>query len=70
MWVNGEKTECWPQELFPVKLYDDEDGISYQDEDYDDDDNDYGDDDYPSYISVHGSSSEDWTSGPESSKSV
>lgn len=39
MWVNGEETECWPQELFVVKLHDD-DGFSFDNEDYDDEDDD------------------------------
>ncbi|XP_060859258.1 (E3-independent) E2 ubiquitin-conjugating enzyme UBE2O-like [Metopolophium dirhodum] len=33
MWVNGEKTECWPHELFVVKP--NSDGFSFQDEEYD-----------------------------------
>jgi len=32
MWVNGENSECWPQELFVVKLNDD--GFSFQDVEY------------------------------------
>jgi len=64
MWVDGEKTECWPQELFVIKLYDDDDVFSYQDEDYDDDD----DDDPPH--AVNDASPVNWTSGPELSKSV
>eukprot|EP00102_Acyrthosiphon_pisum_P022765 XP_016659975.1 PREDICTED: (E3-independent) E2 ubiquitin-conjugating enzyme UBE2O-like [Acyrthosiphon pisum] len=38
MWVNGEKTECWPQELFVVKLNDDV--FNFQDEEYEDEDDD------------------------------
>jgi ubiquitin-conjugating enzyme E2 O len=53
MWVNGEKTECWPQELFVVKLNDD--GFSFQDEEYDDED-----DDAP--LAVEDDLSEDWMS--------
>lgn len=65
MWVNGEKTKCWPQELFVVKLHDD-DGFSFQDEEYDDD----GGDDAP--LAVDDDLSEDWMSiaSPTSSKSV
>jgi len=33
MWVNGEKTECWPQELFVVKL--NGDCFCFQDVEYD-----------------------------------
>lgn len=63
MWVNGEKTQCWPQELFVVKLHDD-DGFSFQDEEYDD-----GDD---APLAVDDDLSEDWMSiaSPTSSKSV
>jgi hypothetical protein len=66
MWINGEKTECWPQELFVVKLHDD-DGFSYQDEEYDDDDDD---DDAP--LAIDDDLSEDWMSitSPGSSKLV
>lgn len=66
MWINGVKTECWPQELFVVKLHDD-DGFSYQDEEYDDDDV-Y--DDAP--LAVDDDLSEDWMSitSPGSSKLV
>lgn len=53
MWVNGEKTKCWPQELFVVKLHD-EDGFSFQDEEYDD-----GDD---APLAVDDDLSEDWMS--------
>ncbi|KAL4120293.1 hypothetical protein QTP88_013012 [Uroleucon formosanum] len=53
MWVNGEKTECWPQELFVVKLNDD--GFSFQDEEYEDED-----DDAP--LAVEDDLSEDWMS--------
>jgi len=71
MWVNGEKTECWPQELFVVKIHDD-DGFSIQDEEYydDDDDNDYDDDDAP--LAIDDDLSEDWMSiiSPGSSKLV
>lgn len=42
MWVNGEKTQCWPQELFIVKLNDD-DGFSFQDDEYGDDDHEDND---------------------------
>lgn len=68
MWVNGEKTQCWPQELFVVKLHDD-DGFSFQDDEYDDDD-DESDDDAP--LAVDDDLSEDWMSiaSPTSSKSV
>lgn len=61
MWVNGEKTECWPQELFIVKLNDD--GYSFQDEEYEDED-----DDAP--LAVEDDLSEDWMSvtSPGSSK--
>lgn len=61
MWVNGEKTECWPQELFVVKHHD-EDGFSFQDEEYDDED------DAP--LAVDDDLSEDWMSvtTPGSSK--
>jgi len=61
MWVNGEKTECWPQELFVVKLNDD--AFSFQDEEYDDED-----DDAP--LAVEDDLSEDWMSvtSPGSSK--
>jgi len=61
MWVNGEKTECWPQELFVVKLNDD--GFSFQDEEYEDED-----DDAP--LAVEDDLSEDWMSinSPGSSK--
>jgi len=38
MLVNGEKTECWPQELFVVKL--NGDGFSFQDEEYEVEDDD------------------------------
>lgn len=42
-WVNGEITECWPQELFVVKLNDDDDddddGFSYHDEEFGEDGN-------------------------------
>ncbi|XP_022179358.1 (E3-independent) E2 ubiquitin-conjugating enzyme UBE2O-like [Myzus persicae] len=51
MWVNGEKTECWPQELFVVKLNDD--AFSFQDEEYDDDD---------APLAVDDDLSEDWMS--------
>ncbi|XP_026813851.1 (E3-independent) E2 ubiquitin-conjugating enzyme-like [Rhopalosiphum maidis] len=53
MWVNGEKTECWPQELFVVKVNDD--GFSFQDEEYEDED-----DDAP--LAVEDDLSEDWMS--------
>ncbi|CAI6373297.1 unnamed protein product [Macrosiphum euphorbiae] len=32
VWVNGEKTKCWPQELFAVQVHD---GFSFQDVKYD-----------------------------------
>lgn len=65
MWVNGEKTECWPQELFVVKLHDDDDDdYSYQDEQYE-----YDDNNLTSFTHDDGSS-EEWTSSPESSKFV
>lgn len=70
MWVSGEKTECWPQELFVVKLHD-EDGFSFQDEEYDDDeDDDDDDDDAP--LAVDDDLLEDWmpVTTPGSSKSV
>lgn len=62
MWVNGEKTLCWPQELFVVKLHDDD--ISFQDDEFD------GDDDAP--LAVVDDLSEDWVSvsSPGSSKLV
>ncbi|XP_025196144.1 (E3-independent) E2 ubiquitin-conjugating enzyme UBE2O-like [Melanaphis sacchari] len=53
MWVNGEKTECWPQELFVVKLNDD--SFSFQDDEYEDED-----DDAP--LAVEDDLSEDWMS--------
>lgn len=66
MWVNGEKTNCWPQELFVVKLHDD-DGFSFQDEEYDEDEDD---DDAP--LAIDDDISDDWMSiaSPSSSKSV
>lgn len=80
MWVNGEKTECWPQELFVVKLHDD-DGFSFQDEEYDDDEDDDDDvdvdddddedvDDAP--LAIDDDLLEDWVpiTTPGSSKSV
>lgn len=69
MWINGKKTECWPQELFVVKLQDD-DGFSYQDEEYDYDDDDDDDDDAP--LAVDDDLSEDWMSitSPGSSELV
>lgn len=69
MWVNGEKTKCWPQELFVVKIQDED--FSFQDEEYDDDDDDaplaINDD-----LSELSKESEDWMSisSPTSSKSV
>lgn len=65
MWVNGEKTKCWPQELFVVKL--DDDAYSFQGEEYEDDDDD-DDDDAP--LAIEDALSEDWMSGtsPGSSK--
>lgn len=53
MWVNGEKTECWPQELFVIKPNDD--NFSFQDEEYEDED-----DDAP--LAVEDDLSEDWMS--------
>lgn len=75
MWVNGEKTECWPQELFVVKMHDD--GFSFQDEEYeeceDNDDDIDDDDDYDAPLAVDDDLSEDWMSVescPGSSKLV
>ncbi|CAH1713628.1 unnamed protein product [Aphis gossypii] len=53
MWVNGEKTECWPQELFVIKPNDD--NFSFQEEEYEDED-----DDAP--LAVEDDLSEDWMS--------
>ncbi|XP_050432797.1 (E3-independent) E2 ubiquitin-conjugating enzyme-like [Adelges cooleyi] len=65
MWVNGEKTECWPQELFVVKLHDDDDAFSM----LDDDDDFTDDDDAP--LADDDDLSEDWMSlaSPKSSES-
>jgi len=64
MWVNGEKSKCWPQELFVVKLNDD--GFSFHNGEYEDDDDD--DDDVP--LAIEDDLSEDWMSitSPGSSK--